>query len=94
MNTSEGKAVERPVKNQSENPVKLLHVERLSKSFSGFNALCDVSFDLREQDVPGIIGHMESEKPQCWNVLRDSCQSIAERSAGTTSSSRLAGEKM
>jgi len=38
------------------NSTELLRVESLSKSFSGFNALCDVSFDIRERDILGIIG--------------------------------------
>jgi ABC-2 type transport system ATP-binding protein len=56
MNTSEGKAVERVGKEQSENPSELLHAEGLSKSFSGINALCEVSFSLRERDILGVIG--------------------------------------
>jgi ABC-2 type transport system ATP-binding protein len=35
---------------------ELLRVEGLSKSFSGFNALRHVSFDLRQRDILGIIG--------------------------------------
>jgi len=35
---------------------ELLRVEDLSKSFSGFKALHEVSFDLRERDILGIIG--------------------------------------
>jgi ABC-2 type transport system ATP-binding protein len=35
---------------------ELLRVESLSKSFSGFKALHEVSFGLREKDILGIIG--------------------------------------
>src|SRR5262245_65973451 len=35
---------------------ELLRAERLSKSFSGFKALHEVSFGLREKDILGIIG--------------------------------------
>jgi len=35
---------------------ELLSAKGLSKSFSGFNALRHVSFDLRERDILGIIG--------------------------------------
>src|SRR5262245_10525501 len=35
---------------------ELLRVEGLSKSFSGFNALRRVSFDLQQRDILGIIG--------------------------------------
>ena len=35
---------------------ELLRVEGLSKSFSGFNALRHVSFDLREREILGTIG--------------------------------------
>src|SRR5262249_20132215 len=35
---------------------ELLRVEGLSKSFSGFNALRHVSFELRQRDILGIIG--------------------------------------
>ena len=35
---------------------ELLRVERLSKSFSGFDALRHVSFDLQQRDILGIIG--------------------------------------
>jgi ABC-2 type transport system ATP-binding protein len=38
------------------NSTELLRVESLSKSFSGFNALCDVSFDVQEKDILGVIG--------------------------------------
>jgi ABC-2 type transport system ATP-binding protein len=40
----------------SENRTALLRVEHLSKIFSGFQALCDVSFGLSERDILGIIG--------------------------------------
>ena len=56
MNSSEGKAVEGPVKEESENPPELLHVDGLSKSFSGIKALREVSFSLRERDILGVIG--------------------------------------
>ena len=56
MNTSAGKVTESPAREQFENRGELLRVESLSKSFSGFNALCDVSFDIRERDILGIIG--------------------------------------
>jgi len=36
--------------------IELLRAERLSKSFSGFKALREVSFSLRERDILGIIG--------------------------------------
>jgi ABC-2 type transport system ATP-binding protein len=36
--------------------IELLRAERLSKSFSGFKALREVSFGLRERDILGIIG--------------------------------------
>ena len=35
---------------------ELLRVEDLAKSFSGFNALRHVSFDLQQRDILGIIG--------------------------------------
>ena len=56
MDTSVGKVAESSVKEQFENPSELLHTEGLSKSFSGINALCDVSFSLRERDILGVIG--------------------------------------
>ena len=56
MNTSNGKVAESPVEEQLENRTELLRVEGLSKSFSGFKALSDVSFGLRERDILGIIG--------------------------------------
>jgi len=56
VNTSAGKVTESPAREQFENRGELLRVESLSKSFSGFNALCDVSFDIRERDILGIIG--------------------------------------
>jgi len=45
-----------PPKENSENRTPLLRVEELSKSFSSFQALCDVSFGLSERDILGIIG--------------------------------------
>ncbi len=56
MDTSAGKVSESPVKEQFENRAELLRVEGLSKSFSRFNALWDVSFEVGERDILGIIG--------------------------------------
>jgi ABC-2 type transport system ATP-binding protein len=56
VNTSNGKVGESPVEEQLENRSELLRVEGLSKSFTGFKALSDVSFGLRERAVLGIIG--------------------------------------
>jgi ABC-2 type transport system ATP-binding protein len=56
VNTSAGKVAESPVKEQFENRAELLRVEGLSKSFSRFNALWDVSFEVGERDILGIIG--------------------------------------
>jgi ABC-2 type transport system ATP-binding protein len=56
VNTSAGKVAGSPIKEQVEDRAQLLRVEGLSKSFSGFEALCEVSFGLRERDILGIIG--------------------------------------
>ena len=56
MNTSAGKVAESSVKEQFENRAELLRVEGLSKSFSRFNALWNVSFEVGERDILGIIG--------------------------------------
>ena len=56
MNTSAGKVAGSPIKKQFEDRAQLLSVEGLSKSFSRFNALWDVSFEVGERDILGIIG--------------------------------------
>jgi ABC-2 type transport system ATP-binding protein len=56
VNTSAGKVTGSPVKEQFENRPELLRVEGLSKSFSHFNALCYVSFEVGERDILGILG--------------------------------------
>lgn len=55
MSISEEKAAA-PANEDFENRTPLLRVEGLSESFSGFQALRDVSFALCEGDVLGIIG--------------------------------------
>ena len=56
MDTSVGKVAESSVKEQFENRAELLRVEDVSKSFSRFNALWNVSFEVGERDILGIIG--------------------------------------
>ena len=48
------KTMEKP-RSQVNRP-ELLRIEGLSKCFSGFKALWDVSFDLQERDILGVIG--------------------------------------
>ena len=69
MNTSAGKVAESPVKEQYENRAELLRVKGLSKSFSRFNALSDVSFEVGERDILGIIGPNGAGKTTMFECL-------------------------
>lgn len=56
MSISKERVVEGPDRENFANRPELLRVEGLSKSFSGFRALRDVSFEFGEKDILGIIG--------------------------------------
>jgi len=56
VDTSVAKVAESSVKEQFENRAELLRVEDVSKSFSRFNALWNVSFEVGGRDILGIIG--------------------------------------
>ncbi len=69
MNTSAGKVAESPIKEHFENRVELLRVEGLSKSFSRFSALSDVTFEVGERDILGIIGPNGAGKTTLFECL-------------------------
>ena len=69
VDTSVGKVAESSVKEQFENRAELLRVEDVSKSFSRFNALSDVSFEVGERDILGIIGPNGAGKTTLFECL-------------------------
>jgi len=47
----------------------VLSVNNLSKSFSGLKAVNDISFDLREEEIMGLIGPNGSGKSTTFNLI-------------------------
>lgn len=63
-----------PFKVSGNTAASLVRADSVSKRFGGVQALRDVSFDLREGEILGLIGPNGSGKSTCVNVLSGTLQ--------------------
>jgi branched-chain amino acid transport system ATP-binding protein len=68
MSAREG-AVEAPSQASPENAERMLTIGGLTKRFGGFTALSDVSFEVRDGEILGLIGPNGSGKTTCFNCV-------------------------
>ena len=60
-------------------PNLALSVHNVTKNFGGLTAVDQITFDVMEHDVVGLIGPNGSGKTTMLNVISECCARVAER---------------